>query len=146
MMDPKQVVRAFVDAHNAHDIDAMMALLAEDSVMIDVAAPIPLDSKQDVRKLFGMIFAAVDINFAITEMICEGDRVFAAIDTTGVGTGTWMGRDITGSKCDVYEGMLCEVRDGQIVRTHFYSDTATLSKQLGGYSPATDLPAGKKSG
>jgi len=129
MMDPKQVVRAFVDAHNAHDIDAMMALLAEDSVMIDVAAPIPLDSKQDVRKLFGMIFAAVDINFAITEMICEGDRVFAAIDTTGVGTGTWMGRDMR--ECSVrFETAKLSAPISTAILPRFRSNLAAIHRRL----------------
>lgn len=144
MTDPKQVVRAFVDAHNAHDIDGIADVLAEDSVMIDVAAPIPLDSKSDVIKLFKMIFAAIDINFNITNIIAEGDRVFAAIHTTGKGIGVWMGKDITGAQCDVFEGMFCEIRDGKIARTQFYSDTATLSKQLGDYSPAINMEDGVK--
>lgn len=143
-MDPKQVVRAFVDAHNAHDIDRMMSLLTEDSVMIDVAAPIPLNSKQDVRKLFEMIFASIDIHFEITGVIAEANKAFAALRTTGVGIGVWAGRDITGAKCDVFEGMFCEVRDGKLSRTMFYSDTVTLSKQLGGYAPAIDMKAGVK--
>lgn len=142
MTDPKQVMRAFVDAHNAHDIDGMMDLLTEDSVMIDVAAPIPLESKADVRKLYEMIFAAIDINFNITNMISEGNRVFAAIHTTGKGTGVWAGADIKGAECDVFEGMFAEVRDGKICRTQFYSDTATLSKQLGGYAPAINMDDG----
>ena len=82
-MTPKEVAAAFVAAHNAHDVDKMMSYLTEDSVMIDVAAPIPLDSKKDVRKLYEMIFAAIDINFEITGMIAEGNKVFAAIRTTG---------------------------------------------------------------
>ena len=50
-MSAKEIIAAFVEAHNAHDVDRMMSYLAEDSVMIDVAAPIPLCSKGDVRKL-----------------------------------------------------------------------------------------------
>ncbi len=135
-MTPKEVVTAFVEAHNAHDVDKMMSLLTEDSVMIDVAAPIPLDSKKDVRKLFEMIFASIDIHFEITGMISEGNRVFAALRTTGPGTGIWAGRDIRGAQCDVFEGMFVETQGDQMKTTMFYSDTATLSRQLGGYPPA----------
>ena len=138
-MTPKEIVAGFVAAHNAHDVDKMMGYLAEDSVMIDVAAPIPLNTKQDVRRLFEMIFASIDIHFEITGMIAEGSKVFAALRTTGPGHGTWMGRDITGSYCDVFEGMFCDTANGQIKTTMFYSDTASLSKQLGGYSPALDM-------
>lgn len=143
-MNPKEVVAAFVRAHNAHDVDEMMKYLTEDSVMIDVAAPIPLESKKDVRKLFEMIFAAIDIHFEITGMIAEESKVFAALRTTGPGIGVWMGRDITGAKCDVFEGMFAEVEGDQIKTTMFYSDTTTLSRQLGGYPPAINMAQGVK--
>jgi len=141
-MTPKDVVTAFVEAHNAHDVDRMMSYLTDDSVMIDVASPIPLDSKKDVRRLFEMIFASIDIHFEITGLIAEGDKVFAALRTTGMGQGIWAGKDIAGAKCDVFEGMFAEVKDGQIKTTMFYSDTATLSRQLGGYPPALDMKQG----
>jgi predicted ester cyclase len=143
-MTPKEVVTAFVNAHNAHDVDKMMSYLTEDSVMIDVAAPIPLDSKKDVRKLFEMIFASIDIHFEITGMIAEGNKVFAALRTTGPGKGVWAGRDITGAQCDVFEGMFVETEDDQMKTTMFYSDTATLSRQLGGYPPAIDMKSDTK--
>jgi ketosteroid isomerase-like protein len=98
-MNPKGAVRAFVDAHNAHDIEKLMAHLAEDSVMIDVAAPISLNSKTDVRKLFTMNFQALpDVHFEITGMISEGNKAFATLRTTGTGWGEWAGRDITHRK------------------------------------------------
>ena len=138
-MDPKDIVRGFVAAHNAHDVDKMMEYLTEDSVMIDVAAPIPLDTKADVHKLFTMIFASIDIHFEITGMIAEGNKVFAALRTTGPGTGTWVGRSIKGCYCDVFEGMFVETEGDRIKTTMFYSDTATLSRQLGGYPPAIEM-------
>lgn len=143
-MTPKELVTAFVEAHNAHDVEKMMSYLSEDSVMIDVASPIPLDTKADVRKLFNMIFASIDIHFEITGMISEGNKAFAALRTTGDAHGTWAGRDITGARCDVFEGMFVETNGTQITRTMFYSDTATLSKQLGGYPPALDMATGIK--
>ncbi len=137
MKGPKEVVKAFVAAHNRHDIEELLGYLAEDSKMIDVAAPIPLNSKADVRKLYEMIFESIpDINFEVTGMVCEGEQIFAAFRTTGTGRGKWMGRDITGKKCDVYEGVHMHIRNGQIQNTMFYSDSASLTKQLGGYSTA----------
>jgi steroid delta-isomerase-like uncharacterized protein len=145
IVTPKNLVTAFVDAHNAKDIPKMLSLLSEDSVMIDVAAPIPLNSKGDVRKLFEMIFRAIpDIHFEITGMISEGTKAFAALRTTGKGKGEWAGRDITGAVCDVFEGMFVDTAGDQIKTTMFYSDTATLSKQLGGYPPALNMQPGTK--
>ena len=132
MKDPKEVVRAFVAAHNRHDIEALMGFLSEDSMMLDVAAPIPLNCKADVRKLYEMIFTSLpDIHFEITGMLSEGNQVFAAFRTTGTGSGKWMGRDITGKPIDVHEAVHMRIEDGQIRNTMFYSDSATLTKQLG---------------
>ena len=50
-----------------------------------------------------------------------------------------MGKDLKGAKCEVFEGMFAEIRGNQIEKTMFYSDTATLSQQLGDYSPAIDM-------
>lgn len=141
-MNPKEVVCAFVDAHNAHDIEKMMTYLAPDSVMIDVAAPIPLDGKDDVRKLFSMIFSSLNVHFEITGMISEGNKVFAALRTTGDGIGTWAGRDVRGLHFDVFESMFVDVKGGQMTTVMFYSDTASLSRQLGDYEPAIDMKAG----
>lgn len=132
MKDPKQVVRDFVAAHNRHDIDALMGYLSEDSRMLDVAAPIPLNSKADVRKLYEMIFESLpDIKFEITGLIAEGNQVFAAFRTTGTGRGKWMGKDITGKPIDVHEAVHMHIDHDQITNTMFYSDSATLTKQLG---------------
>jgi steroid delta-isomerase-like uncharacterized protein len=132
MKDPKQVVRDFVAAHNRHDIEALLGYLSEDSRMLDVAAPIPLNSKADVRKLYEMIFESLpDINFEITGLIAEGNQVFAAFRTTGTGRGKWMGKDITGRPIDVHEAVHMHIDNDQITNTMFYSDSATLTKQLG---------------
>jgi predicted ester cyclase len=81
-----------------------------------------------------MIFKSLpDINFEVTGMISEGNQVFAAFRTTGKGSGMWMGKDIDGRPIDVFEGvhMHVDVQKGQITNTMFYSDSASLTKQLG---------------
>jgi steroid delta-isomerase-like uncharacterized protein len=131
MKDPKQVVRAFVNAHNRHNLEELMSYLAEDSTMLDVASPIPLDSKADVRKLYEMIFESLpDVQFHLTGIIAEGNEVFAAFRTTAKGSGIFMGKDITGKTIDVHEAVHMHIEDGKISSTMFYSDSATLMKQL----------------
>ena len=41
------------------------------------------------------------------------------------------GKDISGKPIDVYEGVHMRIEKDQIVNTMFYSDSATLTKQLG---------------
>jgi predicted ester cyclase len=127
-----------------HDLDKMMTYLSDDSVMIDVASPLPLDSKEDVRKLYAHIFESIDVHFEITSMIEEGTKVFAALRTTGKGKGVWAGKNVKGAPLDIFEAMYCETNGKQITRTMFYSDTASLSKQMGGYSPVIDMTKGVK--
>jgi steroid delta-isomerase-like uncharacterized protein len=132
MSTPKSVVKEFIEAHNRHDVEGMLRQLADDSRMIDPAAPIPLTSKADVRKLYELIFKALpDIRFEVTTIIAEGADVFAAFRTTGRGVGEFMGKDISGKAIDVYESVFMHVENGRITSTVFYSDSATLSKQLG---------------
>ena len=91
----------------------------------------------DVKKLYEMIFEALpDINFEIVDIIAEGAQVFAAFRTTGTGAGSFGGKDVKGKVIDVFEGMLARVENGKIQSTMFYSDSATLTKQLGGYQTA----------
>ena len=142
-MTPKEVVEAFVDAHNRHDVAGMLALLADDAVTIDPASPIPLHGKDDVRRLYEAIFTSVpDIDFAVTVLVAEGDRVFAAFRTTGTGSGTFQGRDVDGRKIDVQEAMLARIAGGRIAWAQFYSDTATLMAQLGYETAASRAAAG----
>jgi steroid delta-isomerase-like uncharacterized protein len=132
MKNPKEVIAAFIDAHNRHNIEELLSYLADDSTMIDVAAPIPLHSKADVRRLFEMIFSSIpNVKFEATGMVAEGNQVFVALRTTGTGAGVWAGSNIAGKAVDVYEGMHVRIENGKIQDTMFYSDTATLTKQLG---------------
>ena len=134
-MDPKQVVRTFIDAHNRHDIDGMLAQLADDAEIADPASPIPLHGKDSIRPQYELIFGAVpDIHFEVTQMIAEGDRVFAALHTTGTGSGDFMGNDITGKAIEVLESMHVRIEQDKIAWGQFYSDTAKLSRELG-YQP-----------
>jgi steroid delta-isomerase-like uncharacterized protein len=138
-MTPKEIMKEFIAAHNKHDVEKMMTLLTDDCETIDPAAPIPLRGKEDVRKLYNLIFSSIDIHFEITTMIAEGDKVFTAWRTTGPGKGIWGGKDVKGLHCDVFEGCVAETQSGKIKKMLFYSDTATLSRQLGGYSPAIKM-------
>ena len=134
-MDPKQVVRTFIEAHNRHDIDGMLEQLADDAHIADPASPIPLHGKASIRPQYELIFGAVpDIHFEVTHMIAEGDLVFAALHTTGTGSGDFMGRDITGKAIEVLESLLARVERDRIAWGQFYSDTAKLSRELG-YQP-----------
>ena len=130
-MVAKEIAQQFIEAHNRHDVDAMLACLDEQVQVSDPAAPIPLHTKADVRTLYTHIFAAFpDIHFEVTGMIGEGDLVFAALHTTGQGMGEFMGRGMQGRSVEVSEAMFARVQDNLISWVQFYSDTATLNAQI----------------
>jgi predicted ester cyclase len=135
--DAKQVVKAMIEAHNRHDLEGMLSYISEDIVMVDTVAPIPLNNKGDVRKLYELIFTTLPtIHFHTMFLIAEGNEVFAGFRTTGTGSGYWGGKDVTGKPFDVYEGIFCRVANGKVNYFMGFSDSALLTKQLGGYEPA----------
>jgi predicted ester cyclase len=135
--DGKQVLAALIEAHNRHDLEGMLKYIADDIVTIDPVAPIPLKNKQDVRKLYQTIFSSLpDIHFDVLFLIGENNQAFAGFRTTGMGSGMWGGKDITGKPFDVYEGIYVRVADDKVNYFMGFSDSAQLTKQLGGYEPA----------
>jgi steroid delta-isomerase-like uncharacterized protein len=130
-MTAKEIALRFIDAHNRHDVEAMLDCLDADMKMLDPAAPIPLHTKDDVRTLYRSIFTAFpDIRFDVTGIITEDDLVFAALHTTGQEAGDFMGRDMRGKPVDVFEAMFARAAGEKITWAQFYSDTATLQAQL----------------
>jgi predicted ester cyclase len=135
--EAKQVVKALIEAHNRHDLEEMLSYISDDVVMIDTVAPIPLNDKRDVRKLYEMIFSTLpNIHFQTMFLIAEGNEVFAGFRTTGNGSGIWGGKDVTGKPFDVYEGIFVRVANGKVNYFMGFSDSALLTRQLGGYEPA----------
>lgn len=126
-----------IEAHNRHDLEKMLSYFSDDVKMIDTVAPIPLNNMDDVRALYTMIFRSLPtINFETMFLIAEGDQVFAGLRTTGTGSGVWGDKDVTGMPFDVYEGIFVRVVNGKINYFMGFSDSAMLTKQLGGYVPA----------
>jgi ketosteroid isomerase-like protein len=146
LKDAKQVLTALIEAHNRHDLEGMLDYIADDIVTIDPVAPIPLKNKHDVRTLYHLIFNSLrDIHFETLFILGEGNQAFVGVRTTGTGSGVWGGKDISGRPFDVYEGIYVRVADGKVNYFMGFSDSAQLTKQLGGYEPALgkERPLGK---
>ncbi|MDB6087629.1 MAG: hypothetical protein JWN85_413 [Gammaproteobacteria bacterium] len=137
MKDAKQVLAAMIEAHNRHDLEQMLSYIAEDVVVIDPVAPIPLNNKNDVRTLYAMIFKSLpNIHFETLFLVGEEAQAFAAVRTTGTGSGLWGDKDVSGKRFDVYEGLFVRVANHKVNYFMGFSDSAMLTKQLGGYEPA----------
>lgn len=93
--DPVDVVNRFNDAFNRHDLDAVMALAAEDCVFESTAPPDGdrLEGAAAVRAAWGALFeASPDASFVTEELFATDERVVVRwrYDWAG-GGGGWAG-------------------------------------------------------
>jgi steroid delta-isomerase-like uncharacterized protein len=107
------VLEAFLDAFNAHDVDAILAFFAEDCVMEMPRGPGPggrrLVGKQQVREGIQSRFDGLpDVHYVDERHWISGDR--------GVSEWTLRGTQPNGERIEVRGCDLFEFADGRITR------------------------------
>lgn len=132
MADVKQVAGDLYDAVSSHDLDALMALVAEDIVEHEEGAPGMPGGKQGVRAGFAMWFEGFpDLTIDVDDLIAEGDRVVARAHFRGTHRGEFMGVPATGRKIDVEVIDILRVQDGLLVEHWGAMDSMVMLSQLG---------------
>ncbi len=106
-------LEAFLDAFNAHDVDAIMSFFTEDCVLDTPRGPAPggtrFVGKEQVRKGIQARFDGIpDIEYADDRHWTSGDR--------GVSEWTIRGTQATGETIEVRGCDLFEFTDGKISR------------------------------
>lgn len=71
-MRPRELVRAWVEAFNRHDADAMAAFYAEDAVNHQVALE-PVVGRDAIRAMFARDFAEADMVCIVENIFEDGD-------------------------------------------------------------------------
>jgi ketosteroid isomerase-like protein len=112
-MDSTATLRAFLDAFNAHDVDAIMEFFAEDCVMDMPRGPAPggrrLRGKQEVRQgIQARLDGIPDVHYGDDRHWICGDRA--------VSEWTLRGTQRTGERIEVRGCDLLELVDGRISR------------------------------
>ncbi|HYF24497.1 MAG TPA: nuclear transport factor 2 family protein [Baekduia sp.] len=107
------VLRAFLEAFNAHDLDAIMSFFAEDCVLEMPRGPAPggrrLVGKEQVREgLRSRLEGIPDVHYGDDRHWVCGDR--------GVSEWTLRGTQRTGERLEVRGCDLLEFAGGQIIR------------------------------
>ena len=110
-------LQAFLDAFNAHDVDAIMAFFTEDCVLEMPRGPAPggrrLVGKEQVREgIRSRLDGIPDIHYGDDRHWTSGDR--------GVSEWTIRGTQASGERIDVRGCDLLEFRDGLISRKDSY--------------------------
>jgi ketosteroid isomerase-like protein len=107
------VLKAFLDAFNAHDVDAIMSFFAEDCILDMPRGPDPggrrLVGKEQVREgIRSRLEGIPDIHYGDDRHWVCGDR--------GVSEWTIRGTQVTGERIEVRGCDLLEFTDGKISR------------------------------
>ena len=117
MSDQDAILKALLDAFNAHDIDAIMSFFTEDCVLVTPRGPAPggtrFAGQEQVRKGLQARFDGIpDIVYGEDRHWTCGDR--------GVSEWTIRGTQSTGEPIEVRGCDLFELTDGKISRKDSY--------------------------
>lgn len=127
----KAVVRAFVEAFNARDWDALDRLVAADFVRHSYAAP-PVASRDELKAYLRSEFATFpDAQETVADIIAEGDKVavrhgFRGTQRGAMGSYPPSGRTLTADYLAIYR-----VAGGVIVEAWAEWDNLHGLRQLG---------------
>ena len=138
-MNIPQIVRSYVEAWNARDLDRYLATYAPDGTYSDPLLPQPTRA-HDLREHFAGYFAG------FPDVTCETEALDAISDhlcvwrfiIRGTNTGSFRGTPPTGRRVTQPACEFIEIRDGRIHSVVGYMDVLTTMTQLGlSPSPAT---------
>ena len=124
----KEVVRAYVDAFNRGDMEALRSLFTEDAQIQGVLGWGGMDV---VVPIWEELHAAFGITLQVEDIIAEGDIVAVRLIERGASLGAFRGQGPTGK---IYEVVAMEwfvMRDGRIHRRWGARDSASQAKQMG---------------
>jgi len=129
---PAEVARDIFAALIKKDLDASMALIAEDSVD-DFVAIGEVRGRVAIRGFFDELFAAFPDFDMTVERIVGGDST-AMVQWEATGTfsgGSFQGIEATGKHVEIRGVDVMEIRDGQVQHNTIYHDGASFARQIG---------------
>ena len=113
-LTPEQAVRAYTDAANRHDLEAFLALYADDVRKFRFAGEMTSQGVEHNRTVYTKAFAAApNLKVEIVEMISLGDKVMVHDRVTGRPDGK------TADELTVYQ-----VQDGRITNIVYVEQLA----------------------
>lgn len=127
----KAVVRRFWQVYEANDQAALDTVLSSELVARTPGSPEPQTRERHLQgiRMFNAAFS--DRQFAVDEMIAEGDTVATRITMRGVHTGEFQGIAPTGKPITATGLTIERIRDGKIVERWFSFDVARVVLELG---------------
>ena len=127
-MDNKEIVRRYVAAFNAGDMERLCALFTDDAVVQGVLGWGKLDV---IEPIWRMLHESLAIEMTIDSLVAEGDFVAARYTERGTFRGPFRGHPPTGKSYELVAMEWFEMRDGKIARRWGARDHATQARQIG---------------
>jgi steroid delta-isomerase-like uncharacterized protein len=130
--DPGNLVRQLVEAWNAHDVESVVALYADDFVGVDVAEREPQRGPSSMRASYEQYVQAFpDLVLTLHETIVQDDRVAVVWTVRGTHNGSILRIPATARAVEVRGMSAFTVRDGKFVAATSIWDLAGLLRSLG---------------
>jgi steroid delta-isomerase-like uncharacterized protein len=128
----KALVRRYFELWNAHEVDALGEVLADDAVDHDPYNPYGQEGLEGAKKTIQMYLDAFpDTHFEIDDIVAEGDRVATRWTATGTHEGELMGVAPTGKKSSVTGIAIDRIENGKIVEGWNSWDVLGLMQNIG---------------
>ncbi len=131
VQEHEAVIRRWIEAWNAHDLDAADRLLSPDFVRHDANLPEVLGPAAQRDFLRGVFRAFPDIRVEPQQLITEGDLVAARLVVTGAHRDDFLGIPATGRKMAIQSVDFFRLTEGKIVEQWVVMDALGLMQQLG---------------
>jgi steroid delta-isomerase-like uncharacterized protein len=129
------VVKAYVEAWNAHDSAKAAGYFADKVVYYDASIGKPIEGKEAAKTgvIDNFLNAVPDAKWTMKgDPVVQGDRVAFEWEFSGTNSGAWAdGTAATGKKFTIAGASVFEVKDGKIAIQSDYYDALGLYKQLG---------------
>src|SRR4249919_1422038 len=128
----KLVMRRFTEFINTASEKLAVDLISPDAIFHVPGRPEPMRGPVGYLAIIGMMRGGFpDIQWALEEMVAEGDKVAARFTMRGTHKGIFFGVPPTGNKIEVKAINFYRLRDGQFVEETGVPDLLGLLQQIG---------------
>lgn len=129
---PEQVVSRWLEAYNAHGIEAAAALYDEAATNTQWPWARVIHGREAIQSTFERTFTAFpDIQVTTEQLIVSGESAVLEWVFSGTMRGPFAGHPPTGRRFEMHGCEVFLVRGGRISEQRGYWDKATMFEQLG---------------
>ena len=127
----KAIVRRWVEAFNAGNVDAVDELVTDSYVRHDPNSP-EVHGPEEEKQLIAMYRSAFpDLRFTIEDMVAEGDKVVIRVGISATHKGELLGIPPTENRLTLSAIELYRLAEGKIDEQWVQVDTLGMMQQLG---------------